>query len=244
MARCRPVIRDLSAVGVGLIKLLPSRRYFLSLGPDLSSRGSGAIVVEGSSGLIRATESWIADAFRAPRLIIPLRPVKTGPSSIVRRLLVWRQGRPDKPVSLADMRQRINEWFQEDGIYSPLSSGIFAPCADATIEQVAVVGFHNGIQLQGGDRRVERCFVDCAGHGIECTNMAGTCQISEVVTHGLWSNAVVAQGKDALGDHGYRPGIAIYAHDSTDGLQINSYLAECWINGLVLSVRPETSRVV
>ncbi len=229
------VMRHLGAVGGGLIKLLPTRRYLLSQGLDLGSHGLAGIVIEGASAPLRNSESWIPDEFQGSRIVLPPgRTVQVGPGCIVRRLLIWRQGLPDKPTSLADIRRRVNQWFQEDGVHAPLSTGITVLYPNVTIEHVMVVGFHTGIRLQGGNSRVERCYVDCAGYGIECTKITGTCQISEVVMFGMWSTAVAATVKDALGDHGYRPGTAIYAHDRCDGLQINSCQAEHWVNGLIL----------
>ncbi|MDR3529539.1 MAG: hypothetical protein P4L90_03120 [Rhodopila sp.] len=233
-AATQKVVEKLRKVGGGLIKLRPRGRYLLSGDLDLTSPTTAPIVLEGSSSPLAHARGGSPVTFQASRLILsPTRHLKLGEGCIVRRVVVWRQGLTEKPGSLAEVRQNVNRWFREDGLGAPRSIGIHAPYSSIAIEQVAVIGFHTGVRLEGGDNRVQRCYIDAAGYGIECTNIAGDCELNAVNVSGWWSASVTE--RDAYGDHAYRPGTAFYVHDRADGMQINNCQANHWVNGLVLS---------
>jgi hypothetical protein len=228
------VVEHLRHNGGGLIRLRPRGRYFLSGDLDLSPAPTAPIVLEGGGSSLGSAHNVNPITFHGSRLILPpTRRVKLGEGCVLRRVVVWRQGLVEMPQSLAEIRRTVEQWFREDGVQAPRSVGIHAPFADSGIEEVAVVGFHTGILLQGGGHRVQWCYIDAAGYGIECTNIAGDCELKAVNVGGQWSANI--PHKDAYGDHAYRPGTAFYVHDRADGMQINNCQANHWVNGMVLS---------
>lgn len=229
---CFRVAQHLIAAGGGLIRLLPGHRYFLRYGLDLASADMSPIVVDGDSGPLGHAESSRI-SFHAPRILLPpTASITLGTGCVLRRLVVWRQGLEEKPSSMEDLRRNVNQWFAEDGSKGRRSVAVYAPFGDLVIEQVVIVGFHTGIVLEGGGNRVDRCYIDTAGYGIECTNIAGVCELNEVNTGAVWS--INIPGRDAYGDHAYRPGTAFYIHDHTDGMQINSCQSGHWVYGMIL----------
>lgn len=228
------------ARGAFTIELSPGKRYYLRNTLDLSVGAPGLTMIGPASP--RSHTGASIDNGLASRLELDATTgatVKLGVGQVLRDLLIWRHGLQDTPSSLADVRYQVSRWFAEDGGSRPRSIGVFIPFDDATVDGVALIGFHTGVYATGSRFKLRHLYIDAAGYAIEVANSKDTSIIEDVQTRALWSNA--AQGRDELGDHSYRPGTAFYVHDSADGLQINSVMAIGWVNGIVLAGSPRSN---
>jgi hypothetical protein len=219
------------------IDLTAGRHYYIATTLDLST-GAPGLSIEGPGSPRTHTAPSIENSLIA-RIELEAATgatIKMGVGQSLHNVLVWRHGLIEAPTSLADVRTQVNVWFNENGTSHPLSVGVFAPFDDVTIEGTSVIGFHTGILASGQRFKIRHCYVDAAGYAVEVLGSRDTSIMDDIQTRALWSN--IAQGRDALGDHSYRPGTAFYIHDGADGLQINSVMSIGWVNGIWLAGSP------
>ncbi|HEY0185516.1 MAG TPA: hypothetical protein VGC09_22160 [Rhodopila sp.] len=220
--------------GAFTIALTTGRHYYMATTLDLSA-GAPGLALAGPASPRVALYSGIT-AVPVTRIELNATDgatIKLGNGQVLRDVLVWRHGLEQAPGSLADVRAQVTTWFGEDGTGKKLSVGIFVPFDDTTVEGCMVVGFHTGIRASGGRFKLRHNMIDAGGYAVEVSKSKDTSLIEDVQTRALWS--LPAAGRDAFGDHSYRPGTGFYIHDGADGLQVNSVMSIGWVNGIWLA---------